>query len=88
MKTLLTILSSAAALAAAAVASGFALDATVVLSVCAAAGIAGMFAADYSRPTGCRLDTVREPARRPVPVRRTEASPVFASLIVFNTTIA
>ena len=84
MKILLTVLSAAAILAAAMSASGFALDASAVLSIAFAAGIAGLFAADYSRTPRYDLETVKDPVRASRPAR---AGVEFASLIIFNTTI-
>jgi hypothetical protein len=88
MKSLITFVSTAVALATGAILSGFALDIAVVISALFVAGIAGLFVSDYSRATTYSLEQAKAPARRAPARRPVEASPVFASLIVFNTTIA
>ena len=85
MKILLTVLSTAAVLAAAISASGFALDAAAVIATGFASGLAGLFTADYSRTPRYELETVKAPARARRPAR---AGVEFASLIIFNTTVA
>ena len=86
MKALVNFASLAVVLTAAVLASGFTLDAAVILSVTFAAGIGTMFIGDYSRTPRYNLDPVKVPARRVRAERRASATPEFASLIIFNTT--
>jgi hypothetical protein len=87
MKTLLTMLATAAALIFTVMASGFVLDAAVLLSIGFGAGLSGMFVADYSRASRYNLETGPNPA----PVHEAEiAAPAedaaeFATLATVNT---
>ncbi len=92
MKTIITILSTAAVLAVAISAAGFALDAAVILSICFSSSIAGTFVRDYSRVPRYDLNPAKAPAASPA--RRDSVRPPsragveYASLIIFNTTAA
>jgi hypothetical protein len=91
MKTLLLMLTTAAALTVTVAISGFALDAAVLLSIGFGAGLAGLFVADYSRVNRYNLDVVEAPAAKPVrsvPARRRAADVEFATYAGFNTMIS
>ncbi len=92
MKSIITLLSTAAVLAAVVVTSGFALDAAVVIAIGAAAGLASLFVRDYSRAPRYDLDAPQATApqataRQGRRVRRSEAGVEFATFATFNTTI-
>ena len=87
MKSITTILSTIAVLAAAIAASGFAFDAAVVISICFAAGIAGMLVSDYSRVPTYNLETVRTPARAEKRTRPAKAGVEFATFATFHTMV-
>jgi hypothetical protein len=79
-----TILATASVLTLAVVTGGFALDASVVLAIGFAAGIAGIFARDYNRTPRYNLDPVKAPqaARRQV-----ERGVEFATFATFHTMV-
>lgn len=85
MKTIVTILSSSAALAAATVVSGFSLDGAALFSIGAASVIVSMFAADYGRvPT---YNLAPEPVRQKAPARRSDAGVEFATMASFDSMV-
>ena len=87
MKTLITILATAAGLATAIALSGFAFDAAVVVSICFAAGIAGVFTSDYSRTTSYHLEAAKAPARAFKRARPARADVEFATFATFHTMV-
>jgi hypothetical protein len=87
MKSIVTVLATAAALTAAIAANGADFSAPIVLSIAFAAGFAGMFASDYRRIPDCYAEPVKSPAVPAARVRRSEAGAEFATLATFNTMI-
>jgi hypothetical protein len=88
MKTIATILATAAALTLAIAASGFDFDLMVVVSIAFASGIAGLAVSDYSRAARCNLASATAPEVQPSRrVRRSEAGVEFATLATFNTMV-
>jgi len=85
MKTIVTILSSAAALCAAVAFSGFALDGVALFSIGASSVIAGIFASDYSRVPTYHLAPA--PARKGIRTRRRDAGIEFATMATFNSMV-
>lgn len=83
MKTIVTILSSFAAVCAAITSSGHSLDAAALFSGFVSSVIVGMFVNDYSAPKRALL--VPAPTRRAKPARETEAGTEFATLAAFDT---
>jgi hypothetical protein len=85
MKTIVTLLCSAAVLAALTVVSGFALDGAVLFSIGAASAVVAMFASDYSRvPT---YDLEPAPVRQKAQARRSDPGVEFATMATFNSMI-
>jgi hypothetical protein len=86
MKTLITILSTAAFLTVAITASGFELDAPSILAIAFASGFAGMFAGDYK--SAPRYDLVQEKTEALKDQRKLkrEAGVEFATFASFNST--
>lgn len=84
MKLIITLLSTAAVLTVAIAASGFAFDGAVVISICAASALVGMFIGDYSRTPRCNLDPVKTPARASKRLRHPEAGGEFATSATFH----
>jgi hypothetical protein len=76
MKTIVIVLSSAAALSAAVLVAGFALDGAAVFSILVASVVVGMFASDYSRTPTYHL----APARRKAKVQSASAGTEFATM--------
>ena len=87
MKTLVTLLATAAALTVAIAASGFDFDATVVVSIAFVSVIAALFVNDYGRATRYNLDAAKTPVRVAKKARRVEAGTEFATLATFNTMV-
>ncbi len=87
MKSIITVLATAAALTAVIAANGSDFAAPVVLSIAFVAGFAGMFASDYSRAPSCYAEPVKSPAVQAARVRRSESEVEFATFATFSTMI-
>ena len=88
MKSIITILATAAVLTVAIAASGFAFDGAVILSIAAAASLVGMFVSDYSRIPNYNLETEQALARTRKHSRHAEAGVEFATFATFNTMVS
>lgn len=88
MKSLATILSTAAVLAVVVATAGFTLDVAVLLSIGAASCLVGMFVRDYSHVPRYDLDAAKAPARDRKRARPVEAGVEFATFASFNSTIS
>ena len=85
MKSLITVLATAAALTIAIDASGFDFDLMVVVSIGFASAIAGMCVSDYSRTSRRNLDAVKSPAVASTSARRSKAGVEFATFATHHT---
>jgi len=87
MKTIVASLATAAALSIAISASGFEIDAAVVVTIAFAAGIAGLFVRDYTGPSRIILDAAPAPVRNARRIGRPDAGVEFASMATFHTMV-